>query len=205
MKKLFFAFTMLILSEFSFGQAISEYAIIPVSVTLNSVFRLSVVSGGNIEWVINTIDQYNTGIAPDARYETRFTVSSSLDYKVQMRAEDDLIGQDNPGNVLNLNNIGYFVRSNGTADAQLDASGDLTIPSLTGTGVVGIPTTLGASIITGIVNLSAGDATKNDFSLEWRLGTGVVDGLPMNAQTLLQQSIPADRYITNIFLELSEL
>ena len=62
MRKLFYSLALLFLSQVSFGQAVNDQAIIPVSVTLNSILRLTVVSGGNIEFVVNTIDQYTGGI-----------------------------------------------------------------------------------------------------------------------------------------------
>ncbi|MCB9002091.1 MAG: hypothetical protein H6537_09000 [Bacteroidales bacterium] len=50
-----------LLASLAFGQAVNDQAIIPVSVTLNSILRLTVVSGGNIDFVVNTIDQYTSG------------------------------------------------------------------------------------------------------------------------------------------------
>jgi hypothetical protein len=81
-----------------FGQAVNAQAIIPVSVTLNSILRLTGVSGGNIDFVVNTIEQYTNGInngGGDARYQTNFTVSASQDFNVTVRAEDlTFFGQD---------------------------------------------------------------------------------------------------------------
>jgi hypothetical protein len=58
MRKFLFGFVMLFLSQLGYGQAVNDQAVIPVSITLNSILRLTVVSGGNIDFVVNTIDQY---------------------------------------------------------------------------------------------------------------------------------------------------
>ena len=94
--------------QMSFAQAVSEHAIIPVSVTLNSILRLNVVTGGNIEFVVNTIDQYTNGISNSTQYTTNFTVASSTDFDVTLMAEDaTLIGSDNSAHTMTLDNIGY--------------------------------------------------------------------------------------------------
>ncbi len=55
------------------------------------------------------------------------------------------------------------------------------------------------NIVTGVAEHSAGDATQNNFTIQWRLGTQ--EGT-MIGSSLLAQSLTPDRYITNVFLEL---
>jgi len=194
MRKLFFSAAMLLLSQVGFGQAVNDQAIIPVSVTLNSILRLTVVSGGNIDFVVNTIDQYTSGInsgGGDARYHTNFTVSASQDFDVTIRAEDaTFLGQDNATNTMPLDNVGFDLTESGSGAAPTN----WTLP-----GAV-LPLTNGAqNIVTGAAGASAGDATQNNFTIQWRLGTS--EGT-MNGSSLLAQSLTPDRYITNVFLEL---
>lgn len=194
MRKLFFVTAMLLLSQFGFGQAVNDQAIIPVSVTLNSILRLTVVSGGNIDFVVNTIDQYTSGInsgGGDARYQTNFTVSSSQDFDVIIRAEDaTFLGQDNAANTMPLDNVGLDLSETGSGAAPGNWALPLAVLALTD----------GAqNIVTGVVNAAAGGADKNNFTIRWRLGT--IEGA-MNPSTLLAQSLTPDRYITNVFLEL---
>lgn len=194
MRKLLFTLALAVLSQVSFGQAVNDQAIIPVSVTLNSILRLTVVSGGNIDFVVNTIDQYTSGInsgGADARWQTNFTVSSSQDFDVTLQAEDaTLFGQDDPGHTMLLKNIGFDLTESGLGADP----GNWALP-----GDV-LPLTNGPqSIVTGVVGASAGDATQNNFTIQWRLGTG--EGT-MNSSSLLAQSLTPDRYITNVFLEL---
>jgi len=192
MRKLFFNLALAVLSQVSFGQAVNDQAIIPVSVTLNSILRLTVVSGGNIDFVVNTIDQYTNGInsgGADARWQTNFTVSSSQDFDVTLAAEDaTLMGQDDPANTMPLDNIGFDLTGSGGGPANWALP--LAVLALTQPS---------QNIVTGVAGFSAGDATQNNFTIQWRLGTG--EGA-MNGATLLAQSLTPDRYITNVFLEL---
>lgn len=194
MRKLLFTLALAVLSQVSFGQAVNDQAIIPVSVTLNSILRLTVVSGGNIDFVVNTIDQYTSGInggGADARWQTNFTVSSSQDFDVTLAAEDaTLFGQDDPGHTMLLNNIGFDLTESGSG---VDLT-NWTLPA----AVLAL-TNVAQNIVTGAVGASAGDATQNNFTIQWRLGTRED---AMNVSSLLAQSLTPDRYITNVFLEL---
>ncbi|MHC1704084.1 MAG: hypothetical protein AB9846_09280 [Tenuifilaceae bacterium] len=209
MRKLFLGFSLLLMSQLSFGQAVDDYSIIPVSVTLNSVFRLTVVSGGNIEFVVNTIDQYTDGInsgGVDTRYHTRFTVSSSRNYNVTIKAEAaNLLGSDDATHTMAVNNVGYDLISNG---AGVDPDNwNITPNDADGEPAQGL-TAAAVVIISGQIvpatGTGAGSATQNDFSIRWRLGTGATEVAlnTMAATSLLAQNIATDRYVTNVFLEL---
>ena len=179
--------------QMSFAQAVSEHAIIPVSVTLNSILRLNVVTGGNIEFVVNTINQYSSGISNSARYTTNFTVASSTDFDVTLMAEDaTLIGSDNSAHTMTLDNIGYATVANAAAGGNDPANWSLQ--------AITVLTNAAATIVTGVANASAGDVVQNNFDIQWELGTSGGGG--MNASSLLSQSIKADRYVTNVFLDL---
>jgi len=198
MKKLLLGAAMLLMAQMSFGQAMQEYAIIPISVTLNSVFRLSVVSGGNIEWVVTNIADWNTGIPASTRYQTTFTVAASRDFDVKMYSENaTLEGQDNPAVSLALDNVGYKIEATGTG---LDGT-NWDIPSELTTGTV-FPLAIDETIIAGIAGLAAGDGAQNKFVIHWRLGTSED---AMNGASLMEQGLASDRYVTNVFLELIAL
>lgn len=196
MRKLFYAMILVCLSQFGYGQAVNDQAVIPVSVTLNSILRLTVVSGGNIEFVVNTIDQYNVGInngGTNTLYQTNFTVSSSQDFNVTLRAEDsELFGQDSSTTSMPLDNIGFDLTTSATATGV--AGTNWTFPATV------LPlTAVAVPVVTGAAGLAAGSYTQNDFLIRWRLGTqeGTMNGL-----SLLEQSLTPDRYTTNVFLEL---
>ena len=185
---------------FSFGaalsQPVSDQGIIPVGITLNSILRLNVTGGGNLEYVINTIDQYTNGVGqPNALYQTHFTVASSVDYDVDLSADAaTFIGVDAVGHTIPLDNLGYELVYQGVGGAT-GVNWDLIA------GVQAL-TFLPATIIDGnYPGLGAGDIVFNNFRLEWRLGTQEPN---MNVLSLLQQSITSDRYVVNVILDLSQ-
>jgi hypothetical protein len=198
MKKLFIllaAFVLMI--NVASSQGVDDRAVIPVAVTLNSILRLNVVSGGNIEFNFNTLQDYTLGIANTPAYNTAFTVASSVDWEVNMYSEDPtLIGTDDGtgGNTLTLDNIGYRVTKAGTG-----ADTDYNIPSLSATVALSATETP----IVGLGTTSnAGDVLKNSFIINWRCGTQEAG---MNGTSILGQSVAADRYATNVFLILTAL
>ncbi len=179
------------------GQGVDDRAVIPVSVTLNSILRLNVVSGGNIEFNFNTLADYTNGIANSPAYDTKFTVASSVNWEVRIYSEEaDLIGTDDASgsNTLDLNNIGYQITYDGTG-----APGNYTLPA-SGTT---LSLTDAEVVLVGLGGASnAGDINANEFTINWRCGTQ--EGT-MNGSSILQQSAAADRYATNVFLILNPL
>ena len=104
--------------------------------------------------------------------------------------EDDLLGQDNTANVLDGANVGYDL----TGGTGVDGT-NWNLPA----AIEGLSSTA-ATIVDGVASLAAGDAVQNRFVIRWRLGTQEGN---MAGTSLLAQSNPADRYVTNVFLELS--
>ncbi len=199
-----------VFSSLAIAQPISDVAVIPVAITINTTMRLNVVSGGNVEFVVNTISQYENGISnpnqgsTDPIHDTRFTVASSRDFDVFMFAEDaNFIGTDVSSagtvNTLDLGNVGYRLHEDGTHDDAthfdlIPESGDpvATLTNATTTQVV-------SHIDAGPG--SAGGTDDNDFTINWELATADVVALN-GLGTLLSQSIAQDRYITNVYLVL---
>lgn len=195
MKKLtiLFATVMLTLTA-AFAQPVSDSGVIPVGVTLNSILRLNITSGGNLEYVVNTIDQYTNGIAQNARYDTHFTVASSVDFDVTLGADAaTFIGVDDAANTIPLDNLGYLVISDGTGADGVNWD----LPAAV------LPLTNATPFIvqSNYAGLGAGDINQNAFTIQWRLGTS--EGT-MNGTTLLSQSITSDRYVVNAILQLSQ-
>jgi len=178
MRKLFFVVAMLLFAQLSFAQAVKDNAVIPVSITLNSILRLTVTSGGNIQFVVNTIDQYTLGIGNNDQYTTRFTVSSSRDFDVTMGAEDgDFIGLES-GLTMDLAFLQYTMAgAGGGTIAGLNELVDLTAPE------------------TIVTRLAGGNL---EYEIQWELGNPAG-----SAGTLLDASLPADIYVTNVFLNLA--
>ena len=208
----------LLLPIFVFGiiysgisQAVSDRNTVPVAVNLNRVLRMSVNTGGNIEFTFNTIDDYKNGLSGDAAtsssanpatsnpmYVTTFTVAASTKWTLQYGAEEGtFIGVDNPASTLALNNVGFNLASTGT---HVFGTELVSAPTTNG-GVIAdldvYPTALIADGANAAAN--AGDATDNAFTMTWRVGTAEGD---MFATKLIEQSITPDRYVTNVLFNL---
>eukprot|EP01156_Anaeramoeba_ignava_P020576 Anaeramoba_ignava/c16393_g1_i2.p2 GENE.c16393_g1_i2~~c16393_g1_i2.p2 ORF type:complete len:202 (-),score=8.39 c16393_g1_i2:316-921(-) len=198
MKKIQTLLIALLLAGGIMAQPVVDNAIIPVSVTLNSILRLNVTSGSNIEFAVNTLNQYTNGIANSDQHDTDFTVASSVDFIVELYAEDaTLIGSDlaSGANTMPLDNIGYTLEITGTGTEP--ANWDL-VPDA-GVAVAVPLTNTPDTIINSTNGAGAGDIGQNAFKIEWECGTG--NGT-MNATSLLNQDLPSDRYSTNVFLVL---
>ena len=174
----------------AFAQPVSDMGAIPIGVSLNSILRLNVLKGGNIEFVVNTFDQFNKGIGNSPAYDTHFTVASSTDFDVRIEAETALLyGQLDVAHEMDVKNIGYIITEEGSyADpANWDLQDALT--ALTSTS---------ALIVTGTTS-SAGTAAQNHFVINWELATANVLALG-TLGTLLAQDLETDRYVVNVFI-----
>jgi len=202
----------LIITGSAFAQPVSDRAVIPLGVTLQQILRIAVTNGGNVEFVFNTIGDYNVGIANGGTgfYDSRVTVASSTDWELHMGAEDgNLIGTDNPANTLTLDNVGFlidFVGGAHTVAATDHAMGAAYANSnVTANGLLqftGVMATDGL-LLEGAAG-NGGDVTDNVININWECGTVVAGGTsPMNLVTLLVQSPAADRYVTNVFLDIN--
>ena len=213
----------------SYAQAVKDRQVIPVAVNLNQVLRMTILNGGNIEFVFNSIDDYRLGLAGAAGvganedvsndfYVTDFTVSSSTRWILNYGSQEaTFIGTDDPGNVLALNNVGFTLAQTAagghdfegaanpqgtTADAEL-----WSLPTINGTEITALtayPTALIEDNDGDEAN--AGDADDNTFQLVWRCGTveATASANTMAAVSILdQEPSPApDRYVTNVIFEL---
>jgi hypothetical protein len=230
-KKVIMIAGLLAIGIVGFSQAVKDRQVIPVAVNLNQVLRMTITNGGNIEFVFNSIDDYRLGLSGDAAtsgsanpassdafYITDFTVASSTRWNLNYGAEEaTFIGTDNPGNTLDLANVGFTLTAavgghnfegaanpqGTTADAELWSA-----PTINGTEVAGLENYPALLIDdNGVADANAGDADDNTFQIVWRCGTEEVSGAPVSmvATSLLNQdpSPVPDRYVTNVIFELS--
>ncbi len=216
MRKISFIAIMLICGMTTFAQAVKDRNIIPVAVNLNQVLRMNITNGGNIEFVFNTIADYKSGIGAgsDAMYMTSFEVASSTRWALDFGAETaNLIGNDNPANLLTIDNVGLSLNNLGTHTFEAAASPIGTTatkelfsaPTTNATKTIALPaypTTLITDNTTAAAN--AGDAVDNKFTINWRCGTK--EG-SMNGTALIDQkpSPTPDRYVVNVLFDLSAL
>lgn len=211
MKKLLLPIFVFGIISSGISQAVSDRNTVPVAVNLNRVLRMSVNTGGNIEFTFNTIDDYKNGLSGDAAtstsanpatsnpmYLTTFTVAASTKWTLQYGAEEGtFIGVDNPASTLALNNVGFNLATTGTHAFGTEL---VSAPTTGGTVIADLdvyPTALIADGANAAAN--AGDATDNAFTMTWRVGTSEGD---MFATKLIEQSITPDRYVTNVLFNL---
>lgn len=180
MRKFLAGALLLLLSHTGYTQAVSDQAVVPVSVTLNSILRLTVTSGGNIVFVVNTVDQYQQGIVGTDRTTTKFSVSSTRNYTVTMVPENTthFVGiQTNNTTNFPIGNVGFRCVGQGTAHNNITAL---------------------AATQTIVTNNAA---ANEEYQIIWELATPAVLGGGGNS--LLAQSIEADVYVNNMFLTLA--
>ncbi|MCQ2376240.1 MAG: hypothetical protein MJ069_10145 [Salinivirgaceae bacterium] len=189
MRKLFLSVLALGFAAAVSAQSIVDNAIIPVSVNVNTIMRMNVTSGGNIEFAFNTINDYTNGIVNSSRYDTKFTVASSVKFDVTMVTEDaNLVGSDNSSNTINLDLVGFKITNSGTATPSTFQENWTNLGAATGTGI-------------SIVQAEGGDASANVYTINW--ACGVPSQGAGTGNTMLAANAKPDRYSTNIFLTLT--
>jgi hypothetical protein len=178
MKKVIIGFFLLLISvQLIIAQPVSDNAVIPMGITLSSVLRLNVVSGGNIEFVFNSIADFQEGLYGDM-YRTNLTVESSTDWALQIYASD-FTGS---AGTFDVGIVDYCVQDNGSGNAIAPA---IVAPGAKGTRHMpgnlyanpgdGVFTALSNGAFT-ILDFTGdgndGVAADNNFFIRWRCGVG---------------------------------
>jgi hypothetical protein len=194
MKKLTLSLIAVILAlTTSLAQPVSDMGIIPVGITLNSILRLNITGGGNLEYSVNTMTQYTNGILPAPAYVTTFTVASSVHFSVDLYSDAaNFTGVSGGGNVMPVGNLGYILTETGSGIPATNWIILATIQAVTNAPV---------RIINGAGLPSAGDITQNSFVLSWELATVNLRAVS-TLSSLLTQNLASDRYVANVVLEL---
>ena len=207
----------ILLSAAAFAQPVSDRAVVPIGVTLNQVLRLHVISGGNIEFVFNTIADYKNGMNATAAaapfFTTTFQIASSTSWQMKYGAEDaTLVATDNRAalTAFNLKNIGYKVTNIGTnkvedtGGAVVGATTDLIDDATTNfNGLEAYPVTLMAP---KAGSKNGGDVAQNSFSMLWQCGVpGITGTHPTLGTSILSQNLTPDRYVTNVLFEIDSV
>lgn len=175
MRKLFLSLAFLGICGLGFGQ-ISDNAVIPVSVTINSVLRLQVTSGGNIQFVFNTIDDFTNGIENAPGTTTSFNVASSRAFDVNISTQDaDLQGLTS-GGTANLGLIEHLV-TGGTGTLLGGGTTYTALQQTTRELVDDSPATTTSAVT---------------YEIEWRAGKGATPAT----------DLAPDTYVTNVYLTL---
>lgn len=234
-KMIFAVCSGILLATAAVAQPVSDRAVIPLGVTLVQILRLHVINGGNIEFVFNDIGDFKGGIPPGPAhpvspglgnmgaalagtrgfsplrdfYATVVEIASSTSWDLTVGAEDaTMIGTDDPANIaMALNNVGFttgFTGLNSCCGALTQVNmgaGYLTANATP--NALALYVTFGTPLLFTLgAGANGGDINDNTFTINWEAGT---QQGTMNAASILNQSLPADRYVTNVFLELRGL
>ena len=186
----------------SYAQAVDDRAVVPLSVTLNSILRLNIESGGNIEFNFNTLEQYQNGINSSLssdQYATLLTVASSVNFDLSMGAEDTRLVSTDTVNALGGMPLGHIVYN-------VEMQGSLTNNNVT---LTSSPTALSqiqdaeANEIVQPDGTNAGGVTANAFRVNWACGVPTsVSGFSGTEGALMGSEFTGGRYSTNIFFVL---
>jgi hypothetical protein len=208
MKKVLLALLgLILLGQGVKAQPVSDNAVIPMAITVNSILRLNVVDGGNIEFVFNTLNDISFGLS-GARYGTTVTVASSGNWDLSVFATTATFLND-AGQTVPLNRVCFNITNGGTFVIGIVAatSNTLYYPN----GVIAGALTDRSNLIDGSVapaqNVlttgtlaggNAGNTTQNRFTFNWECGTANCAGGSMAGTR-------SGRYSTSILLSLNAL
>lgn len=192
------------------SQPISDNAVIPMGITVNSILRLNVVRGGNIEFVFNTLDDYANGLS-GTRYSTDITVASSGNWEMELIASTtEFFDSDGgAGTGIALNYVAFNLTDNGLNSIGIDdaAAGDNT--NYYPDGALGAVATYSQLVSTAPANNilsantnegNAGGNLDNAFTINWECGTTNTTG-----GSISTAGVNSGRYTTNILLTLIAL
>lgn len=203
--------SIIFVGQLAFSQPVSDQAVIPMAITVNSILRLNVVSGGNIEFVFNTISEYQSGLS-GSRYTTTITVASSGNWALDLDASTANFVSDGAAGIIPLDYVVYNLTNNGATYTIGAAAGtDNTVynADVAGVGTPSAPAvysdltqTPGFHVLeSGIGN--AGGISENNFDINWECGTG--NGTTQSGNTISDAGATTGRYSTNILLSLIAL
>ncbi len=186
MKKIILGFLSIIfVGQIAMAQPVSDHAVIPMAITVQSVLRLNVKSGGNIEFVFSTINSITNGIANTAAYNTTFDVAATQNWDVFIGTDNANFVSDE-GATLTIAHVSLFVDGVG-----INAARTSTPFGAAGVLVQG-PTPL-LEWVGGAPNTNVGNAVLNAFTIHWASGVAPA--------TTMVGTAPG-RYAVNVYLSL---
>jgi hypothetical protein len=188
MKKVLIGFfTILILGQVANAQPVSDNAVIPMAITVQSIMRLNIKSGGNMEFVFNKISDLTTGIPNSAAYDTRFDISASQNWDLNIGTDNANFIGEVATNFFAIDVVNLFVEDDGST--RLGA-GEVATTFAVPTVLPNVSTALLTNATT-----DAGTSAQNGFVIHWACGTAP-------SPTMLSTGAPADRYTVNVYLNL---
>lgn len=213
MKKVIIGVLSLIFAgQVALAQPVSDNAVIPMGITLSSVLRLNVVSGGNIEFVFNSIADFQEGLYGDM-YRTNFTVASSTDWSLSAYASDFSGSAGNFG----VGIVDYCIQDNGTGDIYDSDPGatngrgsyyaGASIYAAPGDGDFVALTNASVVVLSPNADGNDGVAADNNFYIRWRCGVGAAPTVAPAGPSLINDwaGTGPGRSSTNVLVTLTAI
>ncbi len=192
MKKVILGFlSIFFLGQLAIAQPISDHAVIPMAITVQSIMRLNVKSGGNIEFVFSKISDITNGIGNSAAYDTYFDISASQDWDLQIGTDAATFLNEAGASIL-LNRVELQVDDALTSTRFADAdviSAFNAAPAALQNGPIDLITWVAG----GTNGTNVGSAAENTFVVHWQCG--------VNLAARITGSVPG-RYTVNVYLSL---
>lgn len=168
--------SIVMLGQVCSAQPVSDKAVIPVGITIQSIMRLTITNGGNIEFVFDNANDLNVGIASGTGYQTLGTVSTSQDWDLTLSVDAATFQNEDATATIPLATVAFTT----TCALGTTANGDLS-----------------DGWAAGPANYVIVDAAPRDdsevFQLDWSCGVAP-NTIPAGAQ--------AGRYTVNAILSL---
>lgn len=191
--------SIILIGQMAYAQPVSDNAVIPMAITVNSILRLNVIRGGNVEFVFNNLDDYANGLFAS----TDVTIASSGNWTLSMLASTTDFFDIGAATGIPLNYVAFNLTSTGNHTIGTAADDIAYYPN----GALGaaetdysfLVNTAPANNILGSGAGNAGGIADNAFTINWECGTGNTFGLISTA------GVTSGRYSTNILLSLSAL
>jgi len=202
MKKIILGFlSIFFVGQIAMAQPVSDNAVIPMAITVNSILRLNVVDGGNIEFVFNTLNDYSAGLS-GTQYATTFTVASSRNWNLSILATTGTFLND-AGVGISLEHVCFIISETGAFSYGVDNTFNTTYrldggvaAALTDRSDLAFVAADGLVLVPGTGN--AGTVLDNIFTINWECGTAACTAGSLTGTA-------SGRYSTSILLSLSAL
>ncbi len=165
MKKIFLGIiSILFIGQIAWAQPVSDMAVIPMGITIQSVMRLTITKGGNIEFVFKSAKDLATGIDHGNAYNTEGIITASRNWDLILAPDEpNFAGEDGTDN-LDFNVVEY------TSSCTVMSGGASTPHGHTTAITTDKALTAGDNSI--LVNDGSGDnyGTGLNFDIKWRCG-----------------------------------
>ncbi len=168
------------------AQPVSDMAVIPMGITIQSVMRLTITKGGNIEFVFENAKDIQDGIPSGGygpEFETKGKITASRNWDLNLTIDEANFMGEISGTTLNLNVVEF--------NSKITPLPPNTI------GFANVPLASGAPIkvLEKDGGASAGDNIGSglDFTIQWQCGHA----------NKISGNVKAQRYSANIILTLT--